>query len=220
MSIPTTTTLVSYTNPSSTGYPVTFSAFVSDPDGGMVTFTDTFNNVTTTLATLSLYRNNSVSFATNLLAAGMHTITAAYNGDATYAPSFGSLTQTVGASSVATYLPGFALIGEYSPTGDEGLAPSAVAVLVPTDTAGSYIVPSTPVYILWSITNILQVRITGDNGIDLPVDSGFINTVGLTSGSYEIGAGFTHDIVLTFEAYSSISPPVVITQLLPANYGL
>jgi hypothetical protein len=120
------------------------------------------------------------------------------------------------------YLPGFALIGNYSTQGDSALAPVAFAALIPTQTIvlddETYIVPNTAVFVAWSITNIVQVVITGNNGIDPPVNSGPLNTTGLSSGIFEITNGFTHDITLTFQAYSSVSPPVVITQLLVASY--
>jgi hypothetical protein len=211
--IPTTTTVISYTNPADAGVAVTFTATVDDPDGGTVTFTDTFNSVITPLATIDLYENNTVNyttFADDTLPLGSHLITATYNGDAIYESSVGTLTQTivVPSGSVA-YLPSFALIGNYSTSGDGSLPPTASSAAVPNTTTSG-----TPIFIVWSSSNIIQVRITGNNTIDPAVDSGLINTTG--SGSYEISAGFTHTISLTFNAYDTIGH-VAVTQTIPVT---
>jgi hypothetical protein len=93
--IPTTTTLSSSLNPSKSGQAVTFTAAVSSsngapPDGETVTFGD--GGVTLGTRNLS---GGIATFATSALAAGAHTITATYGGDATLAGSSGSLIQTV-----------------------------------------------------------------------------------------------------------------------------
>jgi Bacterial Ig-like domain (group 3) len=79
----TTTTLVSSSNPSLLGSPVTFSATVSPSvTGGTVTFYDG----ATSLGTGS--RSGSVfSLTTSGLSAGAHSITAVYGGDSTHAGS-------------------------------------------------------------------------------------------------------------------------------------
>jgi large repetitive protein len=222
---PTTTTITSYNNPAVVGLAITFRVVVNQPDGGTVTLTDTFNSVTTTLTTLTLTPSGStstVNYTTSSLAYGLHTITATYSGDSTYSGSTGTVLQhIVHPSDTYVYLPSFALVGTYSAQGDTLLPPAAVAVLVPTETTGSFIVPNTPLFVIWNTTNISQVRITGDNGVDAPLDSGFIITVGQDSGSFEIPSGFTHDITLTFLAYPNniTSPPVVITQMLSVDFA-
>ena len=107
------------------------------------------------------------------------------------------------------YLPSFALIGTYSNTGDGALPPSAFAAAVPSSTPFSV-----PIFIFWSSTNIIQVRITGDNGVDPAVDSGLINTLG--SGNYEIPTGFSQSISLTFDAYDTIGH-IAVTQTIPVT---
>ena len=95
----TTTAITSSLNPSNTNQAVTFTATVSSTstvNSGTVTFTDT-----TTGATLcSNVSVNASGVATCLVAANtfterVHTITATYNGNATFATSNASLQQTV-----------------------------------------------------------------------------------------------------------------------------
>jgi hypothetical protein len=85
---PTTTSLSSSLNPSTYGQSVTLTATVSSSVGtptGTVSFTDATNLLGT--ATLS---GGQARLSTTLLAAGLHSITAAYGGNA----SFGSSTST------------------------------------------------------------------------------------------------------------------------------
>jgi len=82
----TTTTLGSNPNPSTTGTPVTFTATISSATaGGTMTFYDGSNAIG--FATVS---SGQASFTTSALSAGTHSITAAYEGDATYLPSTSS----------------------------------------------------------------------------------------------------------------------------------
>jgi sugar lactone lactonase YvrE len=101
----TTLTLTSSPNPSNYGTAVTFKATVTSgatagTPVGNVAFTDTFNNVTTTLAA-SVGLNGSgvaVFTTTTPLAVGSHLITATYTASASsnFLPSSNTLTQTVG----------------------------------------------------------------------------------------------------------------------------
>jgi Bacterial Ig-like domain (group 3) len=90
----TTTTLVSSLNPSQTGQSATFTASVapqfSGTPGGYVTFYDG----TTVLKTVYM-SGGTAKFTTSTLATGTHTITGTYNGNANFAGSSASLTQTV-----------------------------------------------------------------------------------------------------------------------------
>jgi hypothetical protein len=103
-STPTATTTVasSGTNPSVTGQSVTFMATVT-PTGatGTVTFLDGGTSIGTgVLATNGGTTTTTLSYSK--LLAGKHTIQASYLGDATFAPSSGSMTQTVNAASTNT----------------------------------------------------------------------------------------------------------------------
>ncbi len=96
---PTTTTIASSVNPSTSGQTVMFTATVSPAAAtGTVQFFDGAASIGT--ATLS---GGTASFSTSTLGPGSHSITAAFSGDSTYAASTSSaLTQMVTAASAAT----------------------------------------------------------------------------------------------------------------------
>jgi Bacterial Ig-like domain (group 3)/FG-GAP-like repeat len=92
---PTSTTVLSSLNPSLRGQAVTFTATVTStdgeiPDGERVTFYSCGKMIGT--GTTS---GGVATFTTSLLGVGTHSIKAAYAGDATFAPSFGTLKQVV-----------------------------------------------------------------------------------------------------------------------------
>ena len=99
----TTTTLTSSANPVYSGQPVTFTAVISPPQGlpaptGAVQF---FDNGTVLNATpVALDSTGTAIFTTSSLAAGTHSIVAAYSGDATDTTSY-SLPLTEIVNSVA-----------------------------------------------------------------------------------------------------------------------
>jgi YVTN family beta-propeller protein len=90
------TTVASSQNPSSPGRNVTFTATVGPADGGSITFssrsTTLCRAVRLTHVSGRIYR---ATCTTKGLPAGRDTITAGYPGDASYAPSAGTLTQSV-----------------------------------------------------------------------------------------------------------------------------
>jgi Big-like domain-containing protein len=90
---PTTTAVASSLNPSTAGQAVTFTATVTAV--GTPTGSVTFRDGTTTLGTGTLSAGQA-TFSTSTLAVGSHSITAAYQGDATFDASTSSaLTQNV-----------------------------------------------------------------------------------------------------------------------------
>ena len=99
---PTSTSLTTSTNSVTTGQPVTFTVQVTSPEGnsppgGSVTFLDG----STTLATESLNSNGVATYTTSSLAAGVHSITASYQGNSTFATSTSSaVTVTVSAPAL------------------------------------------------------------------------------------------------------------------------
>src|SRR5207249_1414263 len=102
----TTNTVTSSLNPSVVNNSVTFTATVSAvaPGSGTPTGTVTFKDGTTPLATNSLAFGQA-TLTTSSLLAGSHSITAAYNGDASFNTSTNSpLTQTANKSPSATAL--------------------------------------------------------------------------------------------------------------------
>ncbi len=100
---PTTTTLVSSLNPSNYGQNVTFTASVTSTAGtptGTVIFYDGLTSIGS--ATLA---SGKAAISVSLLAAGSHSITAAYQGSSTFAPSTSPvLTQVVNGVTTATTL--------------------------------------------------------------------------------------------------------------------
>lgn len=91
----TSTALVSSLNPSTVGKPVTFTATVKAATSGTPSGTVTFKDGATTRATVALSAGKA-AFTTSTLAAGTHSITAAYGASVSYAASTSPpLAQTV-----------------------------------------------------------------------------------------------------------------------------
>jgi N-acetylneuraminic acid mutarotase len=87
----TTTALTTGTNPSYFGQPLTFTATVTSGATGTVTFSEG----ATIYCTAAEINGNIAACSTSSLSVAAHTITATYNGDANYAVSSGSRSQTV-----------------------------------------------------------------------------------------------------------------------------
>jgi hypothetical protein len=97
----TTTAIKSSVNPSTFGESATFTATVAS-SGGTPTGTVTFKDGTTTLGGGAL-ASGVASFTTSALSAGSHSITAAYDGAADFAPSTSpALRQTVNTATTTT----------------------------------------------------------------------------------------------------------------------
>ena len=90
----TTTALASSLNPSNSGQWVTFTANVTPQFSGTVAGTVTFHDGAAKLTTASL-SEGVAEFTTSKLTSGAHTITATYNGSASFDGSSASLAQTV-----------------------------------------------------------------------------------------------------------------------------
>jgi large repetitive protein len=98
--VPTTTTVMSGTNPSTYGNSVTFTAAVSAPDGGGTVAFAAGGTTITGCGSQPLVSVSGVfeaTCSTSALSGGGHTIAATYAGDTDYAPSSGTLSggQTV-----------------------------------------------------------------------------------------------------------------------------
>ena len=96
----TTTALTSTPNPSSTGQSVEFVATITG-QGGTPTGSVTFSDGGATLGTIPL-SNGVATFSKSDLAAGPHSITAIYGGDANFNASTDSLAHTVTEGSKTT----------------------------------------------------------------------------------------------------------------------
>jgi len=96
------TTATSSRNPGSFGQSVTFTAKVGPVDGGTITFS---NGTTALCRAVSLTHVSGSTYhatcTTSTLPAGRDKITAVYPGDASYAASTGTLTQTVNRATTA-----------------------------------------------------------------------------------------------------------------------
>jgi hypothetical protein len=105
-SVQTATAIAANPNPGIAGKAVSLTATVTVTQGtvtpqGTVTFTDTFNGATVTLGTASLSSKGTASVGP-LLAAGQHSIVAAYAGDANDNSSNATLALTVNAAATKT----------------------------------------------------------------------------------------------------------------------
>jgi hypothetical protein len=95
----TSTVVTSSLNPSTSGASVTFTAAVSSATAGTITGTVTFLDGATSLG-MGTLAGGMATFATSSLAAGSHSITAQYGGNANYATSTSPVvTQTVNAAA-------------------------------------------------------------------------------------------------------------------------
>jgi hypothetical protein len=108
--------------------------------------------------------------------------------------------------SVASVLPGFALIASYSTAGDNALAPQATLYAVPESAMSGQ-----SVSLLWDTLNVAYVGITGNNHVDyqsppppgsaLGFNTGLLSTTG--AGIYIVNGGFTVTITLTLQGYDA-----------------
>ncbi len=101
-----TTTLRSSQSSSTLGQMVTFTASVAPAAGTTATPTGTvsFEEGTTVLGTATLGTSGTATFSVASLAAGSHTITAAYGGDANFATSSGTTVEAVSQAGSTTAL--------------------------------------------------------------------------------------------------------------------
>jgi streptogramin lyase len=132
----TATTLQSGTDPSTYGQAVTFTATVSPSDGqGTVSFSRGTGKSKIALCpaqSLSLIEGSyQASCTTSALVLGIYTITASYTGDTDYAPSSGTLTQTVNKTPTTTTLASSNNPSRY------GQNVTFTATVSPTDGAGT-----------------------------------------------------------------------------------
>ncbi len=91
MTAPTSTSLTAAPNPAAAGATVTLTATVTSTTAGTITGTVTFLDGGTSIGTGSVGAGGVATLMTSTLAAGSHSITASYGGDANYS---GSVTAT------------------------------------------------------------------------------------------------------------------------------
>jgi hypothetical protein len=134
----TTTSLGTSVNPSAYGQAVTLTATVSASAGsGTPTGSVTFRDGQAVLGSVALDGSGRAQFSTSALAAGSHSITASYGGDATFSPSTSApVTQTVnpvpGPASTTT-----AVTSSLNPSSFGQLVTFTALVTAPAGTSGT-----------------------------------------------------------------------------------
>jgi YVTN family beta-propeller protein len=146
------TTVTSSRNPSSAGQNVTFTATVGPADGGTITFSSGSTSLCHAASLTKVSgRTYRATCTTRTLPAGRDTITAVYPGDASYARSAGTLTQTV--TRAATAL-----------TASIGLSPREAFTLTATLTASGRPLSGQPVSFSTGPTHLCTPH-TGTRGV-------------------------------------------------------
>jgi hypothetical protein len=212
MPISTTTTLLSSEAPSNFEDLVIFTATITGsttfPGGptGTVQFLDGLNLIGTVPLVGLTGATGQAQLQITSLSPGNHTIVAIYSGDANFngSQNAGFTQQVLTVSAGVGNIPGFAIVGTYSPSGDSSSTPAVALSAIPSNTT-----PFIEIILLWNTTAVGQIEITGNNGVDPPFDSGRISALG--SGVYIIGNGFAQTIVLTLTAYDSTGNPLGLT---------
>ncbi|TAM50104.1 MAG: hypothetical protein EPN53_07685 [Acidobacteria bacterium] len=178
----TVTALVASSNPSAAGQAVTFSATASGvlPGVGTPTGTVTFLDGTTPLATVPL-GSAQASFTTSSLAPGVHSITAAYGGDANFLPSSSS-TVVEGVTYIFIgFLTPLTTAGTLSSPTFSGSANLGNAIPIKwqlTDGGGHYITSLTSMTSLVAVLNVGCPGTPGTKSVVL-----YAPTSGATGGS-------------------------------------
>ncbi len=170
------TTLAAAPNPAALGAPVTLTATVSG-SSGTPTGTVTFRDGATVLGTGTLAAGQA-SLVTSALAGGTHPLTAAYGGDATYAPSTSSTaTETITVPATSTTL---------TASPNPATAGSAVTLTANVTSTGG--TPTGPVTFLDGTTTLGTANLSGGQAT-LAVSTLAAGTHPLTA-SYAATAGF------------------------------
>jgi hypothetical protein len=130
---PTTTALASSLNPSTYSQSVTFTATVTPQSGSVTpTGTVTFKDGAATLGSSALDASGVVTLSTSTLAAGSHSITAAYGGSA----SFGASTSPILIETVNQAATSTSLSSSLNPS-TYGLTVTFTATVTPAATIGT-----------------------------------------------------------------------------------
>ena len=179
--IPTTTTLISSSNPSNFGQVLTFAATVWStigpaPDSESVTFTDG----TTVLGTGTL-KSGVATFSTSALTVGTHSIKAAYNGDSQYLSSASATLR-----QVVIGLPTATFVGSNLNPSTYGQSVIFTAIVAPQSGSGP---TATGTVTFKSGTTVLAAGVTLSSG----VASYTTGPLTLTGGTKSITVAYSGD---------------------------
>jgi hypothetical protein len=194
----TLTNLTSSANPSAVGQSITFTATVSTSAGGGVApdGTVSFIDGTTNLTTLAINASGVAQYATATLTAGIHQITAVYNGDAVkqiQGSTSAALDQDVQAPTTAT------LTSSLNPS-YYGNSVTFTATIPPTGATA----PTGTVTFLDGVTSIGFGTLAGNPGVAT------LTTTALAMGTHTITVSYPGD---SFNGASSSLP---LTQVVNA----
>ena len=219
----TTTVVTSAPNPSTFGQSVTFTVTVSTGAGtgaltGTVSIADTYNGVTTTLATgLALNASNVATFAITTLGVGQHSIVASYSGDTAHYSSHSTdngvapLIQTVNEATATT------LVSSVNPSalGQNVTFTATVAI-----SGGGGVTPDGTVSFMDGATTLGTVALSGGTAA--------YSTAALTLGVHAITAVYSGDSSIQVLGSTSAeleqdvqatSTIALTSSLNPSTYG-
>lgn len=198
-----TMTLSSGSNPSTFGQAVTFTATVSGSSGPSTpTGTVTFVDGTTTLGTGALNSSGQAIFSTSTLHAGSHTISASYSGDANFAASSSTLTQSVNQATTSVVLSSSSNPSTFGQSVTFGVSVNAGQAPTFARTVGAQAMPGAKMGLtLASATGTLTILDGTTTLATLPLDSN-----GQASYSTSTLAVGTHAITVNYSGDSNNAP--------------
>ena len=148
---PTTTSVVTSGTPSISGWPVTFTATVTDPNSfGMPSGTVTFSVVGGSVLGTATSSGGTAALQTTAVPIGAWTIKATYGGDATYLNSSGTVSQGVQPTGING--PYTSTVSESGPTTSVVQTPTTFTATVTGD--GTHGAPTG--YVTWFIDGVAQ----------------------------------------------------------------
>jgi hypothetical protein len=144
--------------------------------------------------------SGAASIIINTMNPGLHTLTAAYQGNTLYDVSTHNLIQQVlDLTEPLAVIPGFALIASFSSQGDSGLLPQAQLSVIPVSAPAN-----TSLTLLWTVLNVPKIQITTLAGFD----TGLITTTG--SGAYVVSNGVLSTTIFTLHALDATGSPILV----------
>jgi sugar lactone lactonase YvrE len=203
-SITTTTSLTSSGNHVAIGTSVTFTATVAPASGsGIPTGTITFSVDGGAGMAVALNGSGQASHTTSTLTAGTHTILASYSGDANYAASSDSLTETISGPAAS-----IAVVSGSSQSATVGTAFAASLVVLVNDSNGNPVSGVSVSFAGTSLSFAPATATTGSGGTAsttaIPSAAGTLTATATTSGVSGSAIFTLTGVASTFPAGSGI----------------